>query len=114
MRSAVNVPRAARRAARGTLTAECADGPIRIVQPAWDHQVQRRSTTLAPGETARFTTPIHLRFARDGEEERAIDQDPTEWLMRHAPVSLTLSATLTFGELRVGPCTTRVVLPGHS
>lgn len=88
------------------LTADTRGEAIRVDQPAWDHPVRPATLTVPPDRDVPIATPISLRF-----DDGALDSSvPTRWLLRHARTPLHLEATLTFGDVVVGPCEDHVAV----
>jgi hypothetical protein len=87
------------------LTVKAADGPIPLIQPAYDVPVQPQTLTLAPGATTRIDTPIHLRF--DPQVPPSGGDVPTRWSLAHAPVPIQVQATLQLTGAEVAPCEAR-------
>lgn len=88
------------------LVAEAADGPVTVVQPAYDTGVSPVDVAVASGQSVRIATPIRLRF--DSQVSPAGGDVPTRWSLQHAPAPLTLRFTLHLQGAEVAPCETRL------
>jgi hypothetical protein len=89
-----------------SLTAQAQDGDVPLVQAHYDTGVQPISQTLGPGQSFQLETPIRLRF--DPNVDPSGGNVLTRWTLRHAPVPVTLRATLHFDGLSVAPCEARL------
>jgi hypothetical protein len=92
------------------LTVTADDGPVQVIQPAYDTGVQPRTESIRGGGAARLETPIKLRF--DPQVGPAGGDIPTIWSMRHAPTPITVRVTLRFQNLVIGPCERRFIPAG--
>ena len=87
------------------LAVEAEDGPVAVIQPAYDTPVRPHSATIAPGAGIHIDTPIHLRFDPDAPPSGG--DAPTRWSLAHAPAPVRLRATLQLMGVAVAPCEAR-------
>src|SRR5690349_405025 len=83
------------------LAVEAADGPIPVVQPAYESGAGPVAVTIAGGATARIETPIRLHF--DPHIAPSGGDVPAVWTLRHAPVPVRVTVTLHLSGARVAP-----------
>lgn len=85
-----------------TLTIAIAGARIALIEPSSDMPVKPFDVVVPAHSQAALTTPIHLAF--DPAVPPAGRGEPFTWHIRHARAPATLTATLNFGDVHVGPC----------